>query len=204
MCRKLKVKITDRLTIKLKLGEVKKLDIPAGSYTLEARMDWTGANPFPLTIEEGETKKVHVDGPSALKALVFSFVPPFRIFTFREAANELEDNTRKATALKRKWLWPSIWICSICAGVLLACGQLYIADLFLPKSYVSLVHRVSAFVAGVEPMDMFFYYVPPGSYWCYRTVTLILFFFTGFLCVFLVGAAAMLLTRRSRQDDKED
>ncbi len=82
--RILKIKICSDLVIAMSPGQTQTIEIPKGSYSIEARMDWGRSTPLQLTINEDETKKVYADSIFLPLALLKCFIPPFKMFTLNE------------------------------------------------------------------------------------------------------------------------
>lgn len=82
--RSLKIKIDTDLVVNLKSGETKTIEIPAGSHSIQASMDWCKSPILQLVIEEEETKKIKAGSVFFPMTLLFCFIPPFHIFTLEE------------------------------------------------------------------------------------------------------------------------
>jgi hypothetical protein len=82
--RTLNVEIDQDKIIPLRYAEEKEIDLPSGTHTLIAKMDWARSLPLSIIIPEGQSKTVVVDTKWLLPALIATFVPPFTVFSLSE------------------------------------------------------------------------------------------------------------------------
>lgn len=83
--RTLNVVLDQDKIIPLRSGEEKEIDLPSGTHTLIAKMDWARSLPLSITIQEDQSKRVVVDTKWVLPAMIATFVPPFTVFSLSEA-----------------------------------------------------------------------------------------------------------------------
>jgi len=82
--RLLKIEIDLHKAIAIKNAEEKTIDLPVGTHTLIARMDWTKSMPLVIILNENEHKYVLAGCMPFLETCVNAFIPPFIIFTLKE------------------------------------------------------------------------------------------------------------------------
>jgi hypothetical protein len=82
--RKLKVQIDDKTDIELRYGETLSIEIPEGSHSLIAKMDWGRSRPLDITLTKDAEKTVITESKFFPIALLQCFLPPFEIFRLRE------------------------------------------------------------------------------------------------------------------------
>jgi len=83
--RTLSVAIDQDRIVPLGYAEQKVIELPSGTHTLTAKMDWARSLPLSIILTEGGSKEVVVDTKWLLPALIATFIPPFTVFSLSEA-----------------------------------------------------------------------------------------------------------------------
>jgi len=84
--RTFQVRIDEKLTIPLRIGEVKTVELPEGLHTVAVKMSWCRSAPFSILLEKEDVRSVSVGALPVLEAMLGVFIPPFISFGIREVS----------------------------------------------------------------------------------------------------------------------
>ena len=82
--RTLKVRIDDKTDIELRYGETLSMELPEGSHSLIAKMDWGRSKPLSITLTKDAETTVIATSKFFPISLLQCFLPPFEIFRLKE------------------------------------------------------------------------------------------------------------------------
>lgn len=88
--REIRILIDGKEEGRIANGQELALQVPSGSHTLQAKIDWAGSRKFPLHVREGEEKHVYLAGfrysryiGYMVPAVIVLAIIPYRFVDFR-------------------------------------------------------------------------------------------------------------------------
>ena len=84
--RTFQVRIDDKRTVPLWIGQAKTVELPEGLRTLGVKMAWCRSAPFSIILGKEDVRSVVVSALPIFEAMLGVYVPPFICFSIREVS----------------------------------------------------------------------------------------------------------------------